>query len=145
MDLTLAETARKSAFMSQDTRIKKLEEKPVVQPVIQPVTVSGQIKTLTADIHDLKSKVLDLQCRSMKNNLVFTGLYQFRLYVLLSVNEQPVADKHHMTSLLFCLPHYRIQVFSSVVNFSEILFADGPMKRPRQGSSPNQGGFIGRE
>ena len=42
----------------------------------------------------------------------------------LSVNEQPVADKHHMTSLLFCLPHYRIQVFSSVVNFSGILFAD---------------------
>jgi hypothetical protein len=96
MDLTLAETARKSAYMSskrfpifsaiciillsnfvtisriklstelsldaQDTRIKKLEEKPVVQPVIQPVTESGQIKTLTADIHDLKSKVLDLQC-----------------------------------------------------------------------------------
>ena len=44
--------------------------------MIQPVTESGQIKTLTADIHDLKSKVLDLQCRSMKNNLVFTGLYQ---------------------------------------------------------------------
>jgi hypothetical protein len=40
------------------------------------------------------------------------------------VNEQPVADKHHMTSLLFCLPHYRIKVFSSVVNFSGILFAD---------------------
>ena len=48
----------------------------------------------------------------------------FRWYVLLSVNEQPVADKHHMTSLLFCLPYYRIQVFSSVVNFSGILFAD---------------------
>jgi hypothetical protein len=48
----------------------------------------------------------------------------FRWYVLLSVNEQPVADKHHMTSLLFCLPHYRIKVFSSVVNFSGILFAD---------------------
>ena len=64
-------------IIHQDTRIKKLEEKPVVQPVIQPVTESGQIKTpITADIHDLKSKVLDLQCRSMKNNLVFTGLYQ---------------------------------------------------------------------
>jgi hypothetical protein len=190
-------------IIHQDTRIKKLEEKPVVQPVIQPVTESGQIKTLTADIHDLKSKVLDLQCRSMKNNLVFTGLYQsqsencenklrgfirqeleidhyiefgnihrfgrrgtnnarpivarfiyhndlqmvlqnayklkgssfgiseqypaeinnrrkkplsingsvFRWYVLLSVNEQPVADKHYMTSLLFCFPHYRIKVF----------------------------------
>jgi hypothetical protein len=59
--------------IKHDTRMKKLEEKPVVQPVIQPVT---EIKTLIADIHDLKSKVLDLQCRSMKNNLVFTGLYQ---------------------------------------------------------------------
>jgi hypothetical protein len=29
-----------------------------------------------------------------------------------------------MTSLLFCLPHYQIQVVSSVVNFSGILFAD---------------------
>ena len=62
--------------IKHDTRMKKLEEKPVVQPVIQPVTELGQIKTLIADIHDLKSKVLDLQCRSMKNNLVFTGLYQ---------------------------------------------------------------------
>jgi len=44
--------------------------------VIQPVTESGQIKTLTADIHDQQSKVLDLQCRSMKNNLLFSGLYQ---------------------------------------------------------------------
>ena len=44
--------------------------------MIQPVTESGQIKTLTADIHELKSNVLDLQCRSIKNNLVFTGLYQ---------------------------------------------------------------------
>jgi Leu/Phe-tRNA-protein transferase len=31
---------------------------------------------LTEEIQDLKSKVLDLQCRSMKNNLVFTGLCQ---------------------------------------------------------------------
>jgi archaellum component FlaC len=37
-------------IIHQDTRIKKLEEKPVVQPVIQPFTESGQIKTLTADI-----------------------------------------------------------------------------------------------
>jgi hypothetical protein len=57
--------------------IRRFNDFPTfVQPVIQPVTESGQIKTLTADIHDLKSKVLDLQCRSMKNNLVFTGLYQ---------------------------------------------------------------------
>ena len=65
-----------SNIIHQNTRIKKLEEKPVAQPVIQPVTESGQIKTLTVDIHDVKSKVLDLQCHSMKNNLVFTGLYQ---------------------------------------------------------------------
>lgn len=61
-------------LIHQDTRIKKLEEKPVVQPVIQPVNESEQIKTLKQDMNDLQSKVLDLQCRSMKNNLVFTGL-----------------------------------------------------------------------
>jgi hypothetical protein len=43
-------------IIHQDTRIKKLEEKPVVQPVIQPVTESGQIKTLTADILRLVKK-----------------------------------------------------------------------------------------
>jgi archaellum component FlaC len=30
-------------IIHQDTRIKKVEEKPVVQPVIQPVTESGQM------------------------------------------------------------------------------------------------------
>jgi hypothetical protein len=50
-----------------DSRIKKLEEKPVVQPVIQPVVESEEIKSL-------KESVLDLKCRSMKNNLIFTGL-----------------------------------------------------------------------
>jgi hypothetical protein len=28
------------------------------------------------DIENLKSTVLDLQCRSMKNNLIFTGLHE---------------------------------------------------------------------
>jgi hypothetical protein len=28
------------------------------------------------DIESLKSTVLDLQCRSMKNNLIFTGLHE---------------------------------------------------------------------
>jgi hypothetical protein len=46
---------------------KKLEEKPVVQPVIQPVVESEEIKSLN-------ESVLDLKCRSMKNNLIFTGL-----------------------------------------------------------------------
>jgi transcription elongation GreA/GreB family factor len=41
-------------IIHQETRIKKLEEKHVVQSVIQPVTESGQIKTFTTDIHDLK-------------------------------------------------------------------------------------------
>ena len=50
-----------------DSRIKKLEEKPVVQPVIQPVVESEEIKSL-------KESVLDLKCRSMKNNLIFTEL-----------------------------------------------------------------------
>jgi hypothetical protein len=50
-----------------DSRIKKLEEKPVVQPVIQPVVESEEIKSL-------KEIVLDLKCRSMKSNLIFTGL-----------------------------------------------------------------------
>jgi hypothetical protein len=46
---------------------KKLEEQPRVQTVVQPAVVSEEIESL-------KSKVLDLQCRSMKNNLVFSGL-----------------------------------------------------------------------
>jgi hypothetical protein len=47
--------------------MKKLDEKPVVQPVIQPVVESEEIKSL-------KEIVLDLKCRSMKSNLIFTGL-----------------------------------------------------------------------
>ena len=54
-------------LIQQDTRIKKLEEQPRVQTVVQPAVVSNEIESL-------KSKVLDLQCRSMKNNLVFSGL-----------------------------------------------------------------------
>ena len=53
----------------QDIRIKKLEEKPIVQPVVQPVIQSEEIETL-------KETVLDLKCRSMKNNLIFTGLHR---------------------------------------------------------------------
>jgi putative protein kinase ArgK-like GTPase of G3E family len=54
-------------LIQQDTRIKKLEEQSRVQTVVQPAVVSEEIESL-------KSKVLDLQCRSMKNNLVFSGL-----------------------------------------------------------------------
>ena len=54
-------------LIQQDTRIKKLEEQPRVQTVVQPAVVSEEIESL-------KSKVLDLQCHSMKNNLVFSGL-----------------------------------------------------------------------
>ena len=54
-------------LIQQDTRIKKLEEQPRVQTVVQPAVVSVEIESL-------KSKVLDLQCRSMKNNLVFSDL-----------------------------------------------------------------------
>ena len=51
-------------IIHQDSRIKQLEENPIVQPVIQPVTESEEIKCL-------KEAVLDLKCRSMKNNLIF--------------------------------------------------------------------------
>ena len=76
-----------------NTGIKKLEEKPVVQPVIQPVTESGQIKTLTADIHDLKSKVLDLQCRSMKT-ILFSLVYINRSLKIVKVNSEVSSDKN---------------------------------------------------
>lgn len=33
---------------------------------------------VSESVKELKSAVLDLQCRSMKNNLVFTGLYECR-------------------------------------------------------------------
>ena len=230
-------------IIHQDTRIKKLEEKPVVQPVIQPVTESGQIKTLTADIHDLKSKVLDLQCRSMKNNLVFTGLYQSQsencenklrgfirqeleidhyiefgnihrfgrrgtnnarpivarfiyhndLQMVLQnayklkgssfgISEQYPAEINNRRKNLYPIMREAKQQRRHVVLVRDRLFIDGeqyippedrpvnvdnvwnspphlqhgqghnshitpgrPMKRPRQGSSPNQDGFIGRE
>ena len=38
-------------------------------PVIQPVTESNEIRKLKEDM-------LDLKCRSMKNNLIFTGLHR---------------------------------------------------------------------
>jgi DNA repair exonuclease SbcCD ATPase subunit len=50
-----------------DSRIKKLEEKPVVQPVIQPAVESEEIKSL-------KESVLNLKNRPMKNILILTGL-----------------------------------------------------------------------
>ena len=59
----------RSNVIHQDSRIKKLEERPRVQPVIQPVTESKEIKAL-------KETVLDLKCRSMKNNLIFNGLHR---------------------------------------------------------------------
>ena len=59
--------------------LQKLEEKPVFQSVVQPVIENDQIKSLKQEIVDMKSKVLDLQCRSMKNNLVFTGLCHTQL------------------------------------------------------------------
>ena len=61
-------------IIHHDSRLKRLEEKPVFQPVVQPVNENEQIKTMKQEIVDIKSKVIDLQCRSMKNNLVFTGL-----------------------------------------------------------------------
>jgi len=52
-----------------ENRIKKLEEKPTFQPIVQPVVQSDELQTL-------KEAVLDLKCRSMKNNLIFTGLHR---------------------------------------------------------------------
>lgn len=211
--------------------------------MIQPVTESGQIKTLTADIHDLKSKVLDLQCRSMKNNLVFTGLYQSQfencenklrgfirqeleidhyiefgnihrfgrrgtnnarpivarfiyhndLQMVLQnayklkgssfgISEQYPAEINNRRKNLYPIMREAKQQRRHAVLVRDRLFIDGeqyippedrpvnvdnvwnspphlqrgqghiahitpgrPMKRPRQGSSPNQGGFVGHE
>jgi hypothetical protein len=66
-------------LIQQDTRIKKLEEQPRVQTVVQPAVVSEEIESL-------KSKVLDLQCRSMKNNLVF-----YRVFAVLPLFLQETA------------------------------------------------------
>lgn len=47
----------------------------------QAVELRGEIKSALSDIReeneDLRSTVIDLQCRSMKNNLVFTGINEF--------------------------------------------------------------------
>ena len=56
-------------IIQQHHRIQKLEESPVVHPVIQPVIEGEEIKTI-------KAELLDLKCRSMKNNLIFTGLHR---------------------------------------------------------------------
>lgn len=56
-------------LIHQDQRINALEKRPIVQPVVQPVTESNEIKRLREDI-------LDLKCCSMKNNLIFTGLHR---------------------------------------------------------------------
>ena len=53
----------------QDQRISALEKRPIVQPVVQPVTEPDEIRRLREDI-------LDLKCRSMKNNLIFTGFHR---------------------------------------------------------------------
>ncbi|CAC5396444.1 unnamed protein product [Mytilus coruscus] len=54
---------------NHDMRIKKLEEKSIVQPIVPPVIESKEIESL-------KAAILDLQYRSMKNNLIFTGLHR---------------------------------------------------------------------
>lgn len=56
-------------IINQDIRIRKLEEKPIFQPVVQPVTESEEMQSL-------KDAITDLKCRSMKNNLIFTGLHR---------------------------------------------------------------------
>lgn len=58
-------------LIHQDIRIKKLEQRPASQPDIQHVNESEEIASL-------RECVLDLQCRSMKNNLIFTGLARDR-------------------------------------------------------------------
>ena len=58
-------------LIHQDTTIKALAKKPVLQPVIQPAAESDEVRKLKAD-------VLDLKCRSIKYNLILTGLYQER-------------------------------------------------------------------
>lgn len=59
-------------IIHQDSRIRKLEEKPIFQPIIQPVAQYSE------ELQSLKDAVLDLKCRSMKNNLIFTGLHRVR-------------------------------------------------------------------
>lgn len=54
---------------NHDTRIKKLEDNTIVRPGVPPVINSKEIESL-------KAAILDLQCRSMKNNLIFTGLHR---------------------------------------------------------------------
>lgn len=58
-------------IIHQNTRIQELEKNPIVQPVVQPVVESEEIRKL-------KEAVLDLKCRSMKNNLIFSGLHRVR-------------------------------------------------------------------
>ena len=55
-------------LIHQRQRINALEKRPIVQPVVQPVTESNEIKRLR--------EILDLKCCSMKNNLIFTGLHR---------------------------------------------------------------------
>ena len=55
-----------------------------------------------------------------------TGISSGGMYCSPSMNSR-LRTKHHMTPLLFCLPHYRI-VFFFCCNFSGILFADAKRK-----------------
>ncbi|CAG2230144.1 unnamed protein product [Mytilus edulis] len=54
---------------NHDTRIKKLEDNTIVRPGVPPFIESKEIESL-------KAAILDFQCRSMKNNLIFTGLHR---------------------------------------------------------------------
>jgi hypothetical protein len=55
-------------LIHQDQRINALEKIPIVQPVVQPVTESNEIKRL-------RGEILDLKCCSMKNNLISSQVY----------------------------------------------------------------------
>ena len=56
--------------------IKKLSEK--VDIVNNSHYGLGSQCDCQENIHHLRSSILDLQCRSMKNNLIFTGLHEVR-------------------------------------------------------------------
>jgi hypothetical protein len=54
--------------------------------------------------NEMKSTLLDLRCRSMKSNLVFTGL------------RETAGEETEAKLRVFCLFHYRIQRPSTVFN-----------------------------
>ena len=76
-------------LIQQDQRINALEKRPIVQPVVQPVTESNEIKKL-------REEILDLKCCSMKNNLIFTGLHR--------------VPNENTEDLLRCFPYNKLGV-----------------------------------